>query len=132
MPKVVGVLDLPATAMFVLDAGASDIALGVAGVIGPIDFRATVEAGSLLADASGDIVVDLWKGTLAEYIAGTITNGDSITASAPLTISGALGSEDTVLTGWITDLPAGTVLVVNVDSCTGIHRVTGRLKIRRA
>lgn len=112
---------------FVIDGGGSEIADGIAGWI-EVPFACTITAARMFADVSGSIVVDIWRDTYANY---PPTDADSLTASAPPTISSATKSQDTTLTGWTVSLAAGDVLYYNVDSCTTIERVTVSLRITR-
>jgi hypothetical protein len=111
----------------IIDGGGSEIADGIVGDI-EIPFDCTIVAATLLADQSGSIVVDIWKDSYANY---PPTDADSITASAPPTISSAVKSQDTTLTGWTTSITAGQTLRFNVDSATTITRVTLSLKVTR-
>lgn len=86
----------------------------------------TITAVRMLADQSGSIVVDIWKDTYANY---PPTVADTITAAAKPTITTALKSEDTTLTGWTTAVAAGDVFGFNVDSITTIQRLTLELTI---
>ncbi|GAI84044.1 unnamed protein product, partial [marine sediment metagenome] len=81
---------------------------------------------TIVADKSGAIVVDIWKDTYEHF---PPDDGDSITASAPPTLSQAQKGQDTTLTGWDKGLAAGDWLTFNVDSCTTITRVTISLKV---
>jgi hypothetical protein len=112
---------------FVIDGGGSAITTGIKGDLGPFDFAGVIEAASALADQSGAIVVDVWKDSYANY---PPTDADSITASAPVTVSGTK-SQDTTLTGWTTTIAIGDTLRFNVDSITTCTRVTIALKVRR-
>ena len=58
-------------------------------------------------------------------------DADSITASAPPTLSAEQKSEDATLTGWTTTFAAGDVLAFNVDSVTTVERVTLSLRGRK-
>jgi hypothetical protein len=66
-------------------------------------------------------VIDVWKDT---YANAPPVNADSITASAPPTLSSAQKSQDTTLTGWTKTVAVGDVFGFNVDSATTITRVT--------
>lgn len=114
---------------WIIDGGGAEITTGIKGDLGPIPFACTILEVSMLADQSGSIVVDVWKDT---YANAPPTDADSITASAPPTISVATKSQDSTLTGWTTAIAAGDVLRFNVDSVTTIERVTIALKVRRA
>ena len=118
-----------ASVQLIIDGGGATIATGVKGYI-EVPFAWTnITAGRLLADQSGSIVVDVWKDTYANY---PPVDADSITASAPLTISSATKSQDTTLTGWTKTGSAGDILGFNVDSATTVQRVTVALTLVRA
>jgi len=119
---------LVAAINFVIDGGGSAITTGEKGFI-EIPFACTINQVTTLADQSGSIVVDIWKDTYANY---PPTDADSITASAPPTISAATKAQDSTLTGWTTSISAGDILGYNVDSATTVTRVTVALKVTRA
>ena len=110
----------------IIDGGASVITTGVKGYL-EIPFACTIQAVTLLANLSGSIVIDIWKDTYANF---PPVVGDSIVASAKPTISAAVKSQDTTLTGWNTTVNAGDILGFNVDSVTTITKVTLSLKIQ--
>lgn len=116
------------TAQAVIDGGGSAITTGIKGDLGPFDFPCEIEAVSLLADQSGSIVIDIWKDSYASF---PPTAADSITASAPPTISGATKSQDATLTGWTKSIAVGDVLRFNVDSVATVQRVALALKLRK-
>lgn len=115
------------TITFVIDGGGSAITTGEKGYL-RIPFDCEIERVTMLADQSGSIVVDIWKDTYANF---PPTDADSITSSAPPTISSAQKSEDATLTDWTKAIVADSILAFNVDSCTGIERVTISLKIKK-
>ena len=110
-----------------IDGGGSAITTGVKGFI-EVPFAGTITQATVLLDQSGSIVIDVWKDVYANY---PPDNADSITASAPPTVSTATKSQDTTLTGWTTSIAAGDVLGFNVDSITTATRATLILKVRR-
>lgn len=110
---------------FVIDGGGSAITTGVKGYL-EVPFDCTISAVTMLADQTGSIVIDVWKDTYANY---PPTDADSITASAVPTISSAVKSQDSTLTGWTTALTEGDILGFNVDSATTVTRVTISLKV---
>lgn len=118
------VLEIP----FVIDGGGNVITTGQKGHL-KIPFACTINQVDVYADASGSIVVDIWKDTYANF---PPADADSITASAPPTLSTAQKSQDSTLTGWTTSISAGDVLAYNVDSATTVTRVTVTLKVTRA
>lgn len=100
-----------------IDGGGAVISTGALNAAVRIADAGTITGAYLLADQSGSIVIDIWNDTYANW---PPTDADSITASAPPTISSATKSSDTTLTGWDTALAAGDILKFNVDSCTSI------------
>jgi len=110
-----------------IDGGGSALTTGVKGFI-EVPYNCTILRATMLADQSGSAVVDVWKDTYANY---PPTDADSITASAPPTISSATKSQDTTLTGWTTTCTAGDVIGFNVDSATTITRLTLTLVVRQ-
>jgi hypothetical protein len=115
--------------MFETFSGNTSVAL-TTGVLGEsyVPFACTITGVTMLADQSGSAVVDIWADSYANY---PPTNDDSITASAPPTISTATKSTDTTLTGWTTSLSAGTTLRYNLDSITTCSRLTVILTVKR-
>ena len=110
-----------------IDNGASVIQTGVAGNM-VVPFNCEIQSYSLLANESGSIVIDIWKDTYANY---PPTDADSITASAPMTISAATKGQDSTLTGWTVALTAGDILRFNVDSVTSIKQVDINIIVAR-
>lgn len=100
------------------DGGGADILTGSqCDVFVPYAF--TITKVTLLADAVGSIVIDIWKDTYGNY---PPTVADKITASAPPTLSSASKGQDATLTGWTKPVAASSTLRFNVNSCTGIKR----------
>lgn len=109
----------------VIDGGGSTITTGIKGDL-VVPIGCTIVSVTMVADQSGSIVIDIWKDTYTNY---PPTIADTITASAKPTISAALKSQDTTLTGWTTSVAAGDTIRFNVDSITSITRVTLSLKV---
>lgn len=103
-----------------IDGGGSAITTGVKGYA-EVPYDCTIEQVTMLADQSGSAVVDIWVDTYANY---PPTDADSITASAVPTISTAIKSQDSTLTGWTTTVSAGDIVGFNVDSAATIERLT--------
>lgn len=85
----------------------------------------TITEATALADPAGSVVVDVWVDSYANY---PPTNANSITASAPITISAAAKTNDTTLAGWDTAVAAGDVVAFHIDSCSAITRLQVQLK----
>lgn len=110
-----------------IDGGGSAITTGNKGCV-TVEYAGTIIQATALADQSGSIVVDVWKDTYANY---PPTDADSITASAPVTISAATKSQDATLTGWTKTIAAGDVVCFNVDSATTITRLNISLRVTK-
>ncbi len=114
---------------FIIDGGGSAITTGVKGYA-EVPFECYIEEATLEADQSGDVVIDIWKCTYAQFDGGSThpVDGDSITASAPPTISSGTKDSDSTLTGWNRYLNKGDILAFNVDSVATVTRLTISLK----
>lgn len=125
-PSVAGSTARTISFGIVIDGGGSTLTTGIKGDL-TVPVACVIQSVVLLADQSGSVVVDIWKDTFANY---PPTIADTITASAKPTISAALDSEDTTLTGWTLAVSAGDTLRFNVDSVSTITRLTLSLKAR--
>ena len=121
-------IDLDTAVEFIIDGGGSAITTGQKGHI-RLPFNGTIISVALMADQVGSIVIDIWKDTITNF---PPDNTDSITASAPPTITNDDISLNATLTGWTITFNAGDILAFNVDSITTIQRVTLILIVRRA
>ena len=109
----------------IIDGGGATINTGLRGDI-VIPFNCTITQWTLLANQSGSIVVDILKGTYANF--PTVV---TITGSAKPTITSSTKGQSSTLTGWTTSFVAGDILRLNVDSITSIQRVTLFLTLAR-
>lgn len=105
----------------------SGLAVGQTGWV-EMPYAGTITAARIFADAAGSIVFDIWKCSYANF---PTSASDSICASAKPTLSSAVKSQDTTLTGWTTAFAAGDILTFNVDSTSGIVRVLLSLTFTR-
>lgn len=113
---------------FLLDGGSGAvIATGLKGFV-RVPFACNIVSVDVIADQSGSIVIDIWKDTYANH---PPTDADSITASAPPTLSSAIKSTDSTLTGWTKAIAAGDILAFNVDSAATVSLVTVVLHLER-
>ena len=93
----------------------------------PVDFAGTVTGWTLVADASGSIVIDVWKE------AGAVPdNSDSIAGSDKPTLSSAQYAADASIT-WTSSgaFSAGDVFGIEVESATTVKQVTLVLKVTK-
>lgn len=122
-----GDVDQTGAIAFVIDGAGTAITTGVKGDL-EVPFACTILGWTLMADQSGSVVVDVWKDAYANF---PPVVGDSITASAKPTISGAAKAQSSTLTGWSTSVSAGDILRFNVDSVATCQRVTLSLKVKK-
>ncbi|RTL20768.1 MAG: hypothetical protein EKK55_17435 [Rhodocyclaceae bacterium] len=108
-----------------IDGGGSAITTGAKGYF-RVPYDCTVVGWTILADQSGDIVVDVKKGTYAGF-----PTTASIAGTEKPTLSAAQKNQDTGLTTWTTALAADDVLEYVVDSAATVQRVTVLLHVQR-
>lgn len=113
--------------VFTLSAAADgQLTTGLKGFSSPIPFNCTIDKVTLIADAVGSIVVDVYKATFP-----SVPSSGSICASAKPTLSSAQTYQDSTLTGWTVALRKDDVLGVNVDSVSGLKFATLALRLTR-
>lgn len=86
----------------------------------------TIRKWTLMGDASGDIVIDIWSDVWANF---PPDNADSITGGDEPELSGATNAEDSTLGTWDTSFAAGDAVRINVDSVSGLTRATLLLEV---
>lgn len=116
-----------ASIIVIIDGGGSAPSTGVKADVS-VPFACEVVRARLLADTSGDAVVDVWRDSYASF---PPTVADSITAAAKPTLSGAAKSSDITLTGWSKALAEGDTLRFNLDSIATITRLMVELRVRK-
>jgi hypothetical protein len=72
-------------------------------------------------------VVDIWKKQFATN--SPPDNSNSITASAPPTLTSQQQIKSTALSGWTTSLAVGDELLFNIDSVTAVTQFTLSLTV---
>lgn len=103
-----------------IDGGTTVLTTGLKNWVS-IPFACTITNWSILADVSGSIVIDIWKNIQANF-PPTVT--DSIAGTEKPTLSSQTNNSDSNLTTWTTTVSAGDVIAFNVDSVSGVHKVT--------
>lgn len=109
----------------VIDGGGVAITTGIK-VDLPIPYNGTVTGWDVLADATGSIVVDLWKDSYANF---PPTVADTITGANKPTLSSAAKATQSGLSWAVSQ---GDIIRVNVDSATTVTRVLIALKVTKA
>lgn len=120
---------LPGTEVlpFALEGYGSAIGTGVRGHL-YVPYPCFVVGVVLMADQAGDLVLDLWKGTVGTY---PPVVGGSIVAAAKPTLSSAAVVSDTTLAGWSRTLAFGDILAYQVDAAATVTRVDVALLVSR-
>jgi hypothetical protein len=116
----------PGSFSVIIDGGDSAITTGIKADL-EIPFACNLIGWTLLADAAGSIVIDVWRDSYANF---PPTAADSISTSKP-TLSSAAKAQDDTITDWTEAIPAGSILRFNVDSAVTVKRVTLTLKFQR-
>lgn len=98
----------------------SGIQTGVCGDAG-LDFAYEIAGWKLLADVSGDVVVDIWSAPTSSY---PPTSGNSITGVQQPTLSAAAFAQSTDISTWQKRVDLGYSLRFNIDSVDTITRLT--------
>ena len=80
----------------------------------------TVTGWQIDADASGSIVVDVWKSSYSTF---PPVLGGSIAGSEKPTLSSAIKNQDLTLTTWSPNISKGDSLIFNVDSASVVTDV---------
>lgn len=111
----------------IIDGGGSAITTGVKADL-VVPYNCTVLGWDIFGDASGSIVIDVWKDTYANF---PPTVADTITGTEKPTLSSAQKNQDTALSSWTTTLSRNETLRFNVDSATTVTRVTLAIRIKR-
>lgn len=111
----------------IIDGGGSAITTGIKADL-VVPYNCTVIGWDILGDASGSIVVDIWKDTYANF---PPTVADTITGTEKPTLSSVAKNQDVALSSWTTTLTRNDILRFNVDSATTVTRVTLSLRIKR-
>lgn len=104
---------------FIIDGGGAVITVGQKGHI-EVAFPTTITGWTIVADQAGDIVVDIWKDSYANF---PPTVADTITGTEKPTLVAVQMNQDLSLTTWTTGLAVGDILAFNVDSAATVTRV---------
>jgi hypothetical protein len=120
----IGALAQRGIAIQIGSIGAGEIGTGVALHL-EVPFSCTITGWTLIGDASGSIVIDVWKAPFADF---PPLVADSIAGTEKPTLAAAQTNQDLNLTTWDVDVDAGDVLAFNVDSCSGIEQAVLSLR----
>jgi hypothetical protein len=108
---------------FIIDGGGAAILSGLKGHL-EIPFPATIKRVTVGCDVSGNIDLDIWKDTYANF-PPTI----SICSGAWPHTSGNIKYQDSILSNWITAIASGDILGFVANSASSIQRCTVSLGV---
>lgn len=99
-----------------------------------VPWACTITKARVFGDQSATATVDILRTTYTDFDAGSThpVAGDKISASAPMSLSAGVKSEDSTLTGWTKTLAAGDVICPNVLSNNNAQYLTLVLEVTRA
>lgn len=116
--------DAPSYIEFVFNGGGGVIATGYYGALIIPDWL-HVTSWVLAANTLGSAQVDVWKITLAQYLAGTVPSvANSITGTDTPTLTSGVCAQGSALTGWTTRIDQQDVLGFNVNSVSSIAELS--------
>ena len=103
-----------------IDADDTTISTGFKAFYPPSSISGTISSWSIMLDSVGSIEFDIWNSNGAAP-----TSADTITASAPPSVTSAQFDSSSTLTGWSTTITANDILGFEVTSISsGISRAT--------
>jgi len=115
------------TVSLTIDGGGSVITTGEKGYI-QMPYSGTITGWTVLGDQVGDIVIDVWKDTYANF---PPTVADTIAGSEKPTLSSANKNQDLSLSTWTTSVSTGDIIAFNVDSAATVTRVQLQIQITK-
>jgi len=98
-----------------IDGSGGTITVGQKGYV-QVPYGCTINSWRIIANASGSIVIDIWKA--ASPTIPTVAN--TITGSALPTLSSQQTNASSTLTGWTTSVAANDIIGFNVNSATTV------------
>jgi hypothetical protein len=105
----------------------ANLTTGIKGYSSPAPFDCTIDLMTLIADAAGSMVVDIYKAAFPSVP----TSATPITASAKPTLTAAQATQDSTLTGWTLAIAKNDVLAVDIISVSGLKFATLTLRVNR-
>lgn len=128
-PNVIALEGIPgppgaalSTIALTIDAGVMAIGPGIKDDV-PVEYAHSLTGWRIVADQAGDIKVDISMTSYANFPAGFVSIGTA-------QIIGASKAEGD-MTGWLPDIPAGSILRYTVISANLIRRATVSLAVER-
>lgn len=108
-----------------IDNGVSDITTGLKGYA-VIPYAGTIRSWRIVATTTGSIVIDIWKANNA-----IPTAANTITGTEKPTLASQQINSDTSLGSWTTSISVGDVIGFNVDSGSGVNKVTLTIEVEK-
>jgi hypothetical protein len=111
-----------------IDGSGSALTTGNKSAFVMMPYSGNITAAYLLADQAGDVVVDIWKDTYANF---PPTVAATITAAAKPTLSSAIKYKDVTLSGWTKAFLTEDIYEINIDSVATITKLQVILKTEK-
>lgn len=92
----------------------------------PAQATGTILSATAQSDVAGSCTVEVWKTT---YAAAPATVANKISSAAPITLSSAIKSQDSTLTGWTTSVTVGDIICFHVLTSSTIGWLEVSLEI---
>jgi len=110
------------------DGGGSAITDG-SSVFVNVPYNGTISGAVLLADITGSVILDVWKGTYANYPLNTGHTAVTGANAVKLSINNDIKSQQSNFTGWNSQVSAGDIVGYKVNGITGITWLSAQLKV---
>lgn len=94
-----------------------------------VPFACTITGASILGDATGSAIVDVWIAPIASH---PPTDANSVTGGAEIELSAAAQATVTDFSSWTVAIAANSSVAFRVDSCSTITRLAIQLQVTRA
>lgn len=93
-----------------------------------VPYDLTVVGWTLAADATGDLVIDIWKDVYANF---PPTVADTVAGSEKPTLATQRTNQDLALSTWTVDWTKGDWILINIDSASGVKKATLALRWKK-
>lgn len=90
-----------------------------------VPYNCVITGWYIIANTVGSCVIDVWKDITIP------TSGDSITGTEKPTLTGQQTNSDSSLSTWTTTVNANDIIGFNVDSISGLSKITLVIKVRK-
>lgn len=116
--------DEPGFIEFVIESNQGPFATGYKGGL-LVPLYLSVVSWAIFLEQSASVVIDVWKVSQADYLAGTVpTVANTITGSNIPNVSGAVANQDDDVSTWTTEIKQNDFVAFNVNVNSGALKCT--------